>query len=350
MTIAICIFSETAEFSQNTELTMADIALMEEGNKYLLAKLVDAKATLSTHLLTEDGLRKEEDKVQFYTVLPSFTILISLFKVLKGSVSHNSRNSLTQFQEMLIFLMRLRLNLPLQDLAYRFLVSQSTVSRIVNKWLDAAFVRLSLAVKWPDRHCLRSTMPMAFRKSFGTQVAVIIDCFEVFIERPTSMLPRSQTRSTYKHHNTMKFLIGIAPQGVITFISRGWCGRTSDKVIAEECGVLDNLLPGDIVLADRGFTVRDAGLHCAKLEIPAFTKGKPQLSAQEVEKTRKLANVRIHVERVIGLVRNKCRILKYTLPVEFLAAENENCPTVLDKVAFVCAALCNLNASTVPFG
>ncbi|KAL1439516.1 hypothetical protein MTO96_010156 [Rhipicephalus appendiculatus] len=114
-----CALAETAEFSQNTELTMVVIALMEEENKYVLAKLVDAKAALSTHLLTEDGLRKEEDKVQFYTGLPSFTILIALFEVLKGSVSHNSRNSLTQFQEMLIFLMRLRLNLPPQDLAYR---------------------------------------------------------------------------------------------------------------------------------------------------------------------------------------------------------------------------------------
>ncbi|KAL3219053.1 hypothetical protein MRX96_050569 [Rhipicephalus microplus] len=49
------------------------------------------------------------------------------------------RNSVTQFQEMLIFLMRLRLNPFLQDSAYRFRVSQSTVSRSVNKWLDATF-------------------------------------------------------------------------------------------------------------------------------------------------------------------------------------------------------------------
>lgn len=61
------------------------------------------------------------------------------------------------------------------------------------------------------------------------------------------------------------------------------------------------LLPGDLVLADRGFTITDAvGLHCSKLVIPAFTKGKQQLSAHEDEKkTRNLANVRIHIERVI---------------------------------------------------
>lgn len=37
----------------------------------------------------------------------------------------------------------------------------------------------------------------------------------------------------------------------------------------------------------------------ATLIIPAFTKRKSQLSAKEVETTRKIAHVRIHVERAI---------------------------------------------------
>ena len=32
---------------------------------------------------------------------------------------------------------------------------------------------------------------------------------------------------------TTKFLIGISPQGVITFISKAWDGRTSDKYLNE---------------------------------------------------------------------------------------------------------------------
>ncbi|XP_072146248.1 uncharacterized protein [Dermacentor andersoni] len=329
---------------------MAHIGHLEEENRHLLSELRDAKQELSMHVLSEDILKTREDMVQFYTGLPNFALLFVLFNLLKEGATHTSRNSLTAFQEMVIFLMRLRLNTPLQDLAYRFHVSQSTVSRNVNKWLDVAYVRLSRAVQWPDRETLRATMPMTFRKSFGVEVAVVIDCFEVFIERPSSMLARSHTWSNYKSHNTVKHLMGIAPQGVVTFVSKGWCGRTSDKVIAEKCGILNNLLPGDVVLADRGFTIADSvGMHCAKLAMPAFTKGKEQLSPMDVEKTRKIANVRIHVERVIGLVRNKYRILKHTLPVEVLTGE-ENGPTVLDKMVFVCAALCNMNSSTVPFG
>ncbi|XP_077551587.1 uncharacterized protein LOC144165367 [Haemaphysalis longicornis] len=180
----------------------------------------------------------------------------------------------------------------------RFHVSQATVTRIIDRWLDAAFTRLTELVSWPEREELQKTMPMAFKSTFGNKVAVILDCFEIFLDRPSSMEPHSLTWSAY-NHNTVKYLIGIAPQGVITYISRGWCGRTSDKLLTESCGILKNLLPGDSVLADRGFTIGDAvGMCGAKLEIPAFTKGKAQLSAYSAEATQKLANVNIHVERV----------------------------------------------------
>ena len=68
-------------------------------------------------------------------------------------------------------------------------------------------------------------------------------------------------------------------------------------------------------MADRGFTISESvGLKQAKLVIPAFTKGKSQFEPVDVEKTRGIASVRIHVERVIGLLRRKYTILESTLP------------------------------------
>ena len=71
-------------------------------------------------------------------------------------------------------------------------------------------------------------MPMTFRKHFPSCIA-IIDCFEIFLDHPTNLLARTQTCSSYKHHNTVKYLIGITPQGTVSYISEGWGSRASDK-------------------------------------------------------------------------------------------------------------------------
>ena len=82
-------------------------------------------------------------------------------------------------------------------------------------------------------------------------------------------------------------------------------GRTSDNVITCRSGFLDMLEPLDAILADRGFRLDDELMfrNCT-LEIPAFTKGKKQLSAGEVEETRQLSNIRIHVERAMERINN----------------------------------------------
>ena len=180
---------------------------------------------------------------------------------------------------------------------------------------------LSCLISWPEREDLWRTMPQCFQYSFGKKVTVIIDCFEVFIDRPTNLMARAQTFSNYKHHNTAKILIGITPQGTISFVSEAWGGRTSDKFLTENCGILKNLLPGDLILADCGFTVHESvWYYGAELNIPAFTRGKDQLDPVDVETTSGIANVRIHVEHVIGTLRQKYTILQSTLPTDFLTS------------------------------
>ena len=146
----------------------------------------------------------------------------------------------------------------------------------------------------------------------------------------------------------MKFLIGITPQGSISFISKELGGRVSDKHVTDNCGILDKLLPGDLVLADRGFDIQDSvGLMCAEVKIPAFTKGRSQLDARDVESTRKIAHLRIHVERVIGTVRNKYTILSAKVPIHMVLPCKDEDMTFLDKIVSVCCALTNMSPSVV---
>ena len=212
-------------------------------------------------------------------------------------------------------------------------------------------IRLSFLITWPDQESLHKTMPFCSRPNYGLKVTSIIDCFELFIEKPSNLLAKSCTWSQYKHYNTAKYLISITPQGVISFVSNGWGGRVSDKHIVENSGYMKHLLPGDVVLADRGFDVADSIAVCgATLDIPAFTRGRDQLSAGDIEATRKLANVRIHVERIIGAVRQHFQILSATavLQKEFASKKN-NGTIVLDSIVRVCCALNNLCEGIVPF-
>ena len=144
--------------------------------------------------------------------------------------------------------------------------------------------------------------------------------------------------------------IAISPQGVTTFISQAWGGRTSDKYLTVCSGFCQKLLREDIVLADRGFDIgEDVARMQASLKIPAFTRGCTQLNPRDIEETRQLANIRIHIERVIGATRQKYSILMSTLPIEFVKPKLPGKEAVIDKIILVCSALNNLCMSVVPF-
>ena len=116
----------------------------------------------------------------------------------------------------MIVLLKLRLDVPSQDLAYPFGISAATISRIFSSCISVMDTRLSPLIHWPERAEIWSTMPECFQYSFGKRITVIIDCFEIFIEKSSNLLARAETSSSYKHHNTIKVLIGITPQGTIS--------------------------------------------------------------------------------------------------------------------------------------
>ena len=138
----------------------------------------------------------------------------------------------------------------------------------------------------------------------------IVDCYEIKIETPSNLIAKSSTWSQHKHANTAKVFIAMCPQGLTTFISKTWGGRVSDKHLTLNSDFLDKLLPGDIIVTDRGFDIgEDVARMQASLKIPAFTHGRDQLLPNDIEETCQLANVRIHFERVIGATRQRYSIV-----------------------------------------
>ena len=318
---------------------------LQQDNSRLIRENKELQRKLISREINEDSFKDDDEKVKYYTGLTNWNLLVIVIQFVEPHLNTHNRSALSAFQQLIMTLMRLRLG---QDLGYRFGIHSSTVSRIFTAVIDVLYQRLKFLIMWPERESLRRTLPMDFRK-YCPNCAVIIDCFEMFIDRPTALLARAQTYSSYKHHNTVKYLIGVTPHGIVSFISSGWGGRASDKYITENSGFLSNLLPGDTILADRGFDIRDSvGLYCATVRIPAFTKGKKQLDGIEVEQTRRIANVRIHVEREIGNVRKKYSILSSCQPIQFLTTKADENICILDKIVTVCCCHTNLCNSVVP--
>jgi hypothetical protein len=143
--------------------------------------------------------------------------------------------------------MKLRLNLQHQDTAYRSNVSVGTISEIMTQCLPRIASKLAFFLKWPARDNLLIDMPPIFKQLYPKCVS-IIDCFEVFIQRPGYLTTRAQTWSNYKHNNIIKFLVSITSTGTISYLSRAFGGRISDKAITQRRGYLDMLQYGDVIL------------------------------------------------------------------------------------------------------
>ena len=199
-----------------TEVTCSSLKEMEDKIARCYYIIEDLRSRLSQQKPAEfsEEYFVDSDVAQFYSGLPTLKVMKAVYELVRKAATVSDGCKLSGFQQFMAALIKLRLNCPLQDIATRVGVSVTTVSRVWLKWLSAMVIALSELIVGPEREDLWKTMPLSscFRTSFGTRVAVIIDCFEVFVERPSNLQARASTWSSYKHHNTVKVLLGITPQ------------------------------------------------------------------------------------------------------------------------------------------
>lgn len=86
---------------------------------------------------------------------------------------------------------------------------------------------------------------------------VIIDCTELYVQTPSSLLLQLQLYSSYKSNTTSRGHVGISPKGTTIFVSNLYTGAISYKEITRCFGILDLYEPDDSVMADKGFEIED---------------------------------------------------------------------------------------------
>ena len=117
-------------------------------------------------------------------------------------------------RELQLTVMKLRLNLLNDNLAFRFQISSGKVSQIFLTWIKLMSRELSVLIIWPSQRQVRATLPESFKKHF-LKTRAINDCTEVFMDTPSFLDTQVCFWSDYKHHCTIKFLISITPNGAI---------------------------------------------------------------------------------------------------------------------------------------
>ncbi|XP_015770372.1 PREDICTED: uncharacterized protein LOC107348807 [Acropora digitifera] len=321
--------------SPRWEDNQEELIRLRKENEELRQKLQD-KPTIKRELFMEDVLKSDES-VRFYTGVPSLSCLQMLSELLRpeaeklkywdrnkgktmayqtsGKKKPGPKGVLKVEEEFVMTLVRLRLGLMGRNLADIFSVSPSQVSRIVTTWvcfLSATFKETLLL--WPSKEEVRKNLPRSFKRYPNTRI--IIDCTEMFIEKPTSPYAQRATWSDYKEHNTIKALVGITPSGYFSFLSEFWTGSTTDRRITQESGLVDLLEEGDAFMADRGFNIRDI-----------LTKKKVYLNIPPFSKKG------IHVERAIERLKD-FKIFQGNIPLTLVPLANH--------LLIVCGGLCNL--------
>ena len=307
------------------------------------------------HKPLNENILKTDKNVLFYTGIKSLSVFNKLYNYIVPYVRRKWRGprfSVTTFKrnfskspkkmgpatklpgkdEFLLMLMKVRLGLLQEDLANRFKVSGTQAGRIFATWVKAARKVMDSLVYVLDQGTVNATKPCRF--NIHGSIHSIADGSEIFIQTPKNHDLQRMTWSQYKHHNTGKFLIVVAPNSFIQYISPIYAGSISDKELTKSCGYLDMMEPYSEIMVDKGFNISDeCTARRIHLCVPPGKKGQSQMLSKDIQKTHKVANMRILVEQVISQLKN-FRMLSHEIPINMLVH--------MDDILQICAAIINM--------
>ncbi|KAL0861607.1 hypothetical protein ABMA27_009106 [Loxostege sticticalis] len=201
---------------------------------------------------------------------------------------------------------------------------------------------------WVNKETVQSYMPLDFHDKFPS-TRVVLDATECPIKKSNLPLAQQITFSSYKNRNTVKVMIGMAPSGLISYVSPCYGGSCTDRQIIErsdwrkEEDILDKFNYNDEIMVDKGLNVQDIFIsYGVKVNMPEFFKKGSQIASGTLLSNRKIASKRVHVEIIIGMMKTY-KIL--TTPIQF-SCKGGRVVTIVElitnsKIFIICFMCCN---------
>ncbi|XP_048751177.2 uncharacterized protein LOC125662870 [Ostrea edulis] len=204
-----------------------------------------------------NNIKDNEEKMLLYTSLQFdiFDVLVRLFDL---HYYNDWTPTMEIDDQLLIVLMKLKLNFRDIDLAHRFCVSRPTISNIFHTLVHTLHEMLFAGIVnkcFPSQLKCKGSMPKSFEDFSSARDSM--DAIETTQDIPTHMDSQAMAYSSYKSRHTVKAVTCVAPNGAIAFCSKLYPGSISDVAIVSHSKVLQKFKAGDLILADKGFTIHD---------------------------------------------------------------------------------------------
>nr|CAI5829006.1 unnamed protein product [Callosobruchus analis] len=244
---------------------------------------------------TLSDLLKTNAALKSFTGINNFQILDCIVKMINEFCVTDVRSHRLNVRERVLLTMtKLKLDLSYVTLGALFSISGQLCKTYFFDFLTVLSQVLKVCIYFPSAEEVSKNLLKCFKNC-----RAVLDCIEIFIQRPSCLCCRIKFYSQYKKSTTIKFMTGVSPGGIITFISKPYGGRASDKLIFEESDFIKNLSPNcDSIMVDKGFLIDDlCAMYKIRLIRPPFLKNKQQLTAQEATANKEIAAARVHIER-----------------------------------------------------
>lgn len=114
-------------------------------NVNLNDKMYQLQSKLSKLTFDLDHFKRDKKFTQYYTGFEHFKYVECIFNMCKPFISESK--NLSKFHQIILTLIKLRLNLQFMDLGYRFDCHYTTASRIFYKTVDVLYARFKVTKK-----------------------------------------------------------------------------------------------------------------------------------------------------------------------------------------------------------